>query len=138
MATYVYDDAYLMINSVDLSDHVESCTTTYDAEMVDDTAMGDTWREFKAGLLNGSITVNFKQDHAASNVDATIWAAFIARTAVAVIFKPNGSATAVTNPKWTGNVQIASYQPAGGDVGGDAVAPVTLQWTGTVTRATSD
>ena len=40
MATFVFTDASVTINSVDLSDHVRSVTLDLSAEEQDDTAMG--------------------------------------------------------------------------------------------------
>ena len=65
MATLVYTNAYLMINGVDLSDHVKSLNLTYEAEMLDDTVMGTTGtRSNKPGLKNWSLEVEFLQDYA--------------------------------------------------------------------------
>ena len=44
MATRVLTDAFVSWAGVDLSDHVRSVTLTYSAELLDDTAMGDTAR----------------------------------------------------------------------------------------------
>ncbi len=73
MATLIYSDASLVLNSIDLSDHVKSLTINYESEAQDDTAMGDTTRSSKGGLLNWSISVEFHQDFAASEVDVTIF-----------------------------------------------------------------
>lgn len=136
MATLIFKDAYVSINSVDLSDHVKSVTLNYEAEMQDDTAMGDTTRSNMAGLLNWSVDVEFLQDYAANEVDATLFS-LVGAAAFPIILKPNGSATAVTNPKFTGNAVLASYTPMGGGVGDLAMAPITLSPAGTLTRATA-
>lgn len=125
MATFVFTDASVVINSVDLSDHVQSVEVTADRESQDDTAMGNTARSSAAGLKATAITVNFLQDFAASEVDATLWTLYDANTEHTVVIKPASGAVAATNPTYTLTGFISSYTPIGGSVGDQAVAPVT-------------
>jgi len=135
MAEFVFTDASLVINSVDLSDHVESVALNYSAEPLDDTVMRDTTRSKIGGLLDWSMAVTFKQDYAASKVDATLFS--IVGTVVTVTLKPTSAAVSATNPSYSGSVLVAEYNPLGGSVGDMAVAPVALPSAGTLTRATS-
>lgn len=139
MAIFCYKDAYLSINGTDLSDHVQECSCNFDAEMLDRTVMGDDWRSFLPGLKNWEITVTFAQDYASGKVDATLWS-LLGATAFPIVFKPNGSTTSSTNPKFTGNAVLANYNPIGGAVGDLAKAQVTLKAGDGdgLTRATSD
>lgn len=134
MAVFAYTDAYLVVNSVNLSDHVKSVTLTVDVAQLDTTAMGDTWTEQIGGLKSGSIAVTFNDDMAASNVDATIWPAL--GTVVTFELRPTSSAVGATNPKWTGSVLISGTS-VGGGVGELAAKSVTWPTSGTVTRATA-
>ena len=135
MAKFVLTDASLVLNSVDLSDHVQSITVNYEAELQDDTVMGDDTRSNIGGLKNWSIDVQFTQNYAASKVDATLFS--IVGSTVAVVVKPTSSAVGSTNPSYSGNCVVGSYSPIGNSVGDLAVAPVTLASAGTLTRATS-
>jgi hypothetical protein len=137
MATLIYKNAYVMINSVDLSGYVKSVTLNYEAEQQDDTVMGDDTRSNKPGLLNWSVDIEFVQDYVALKVDATLFP-LVGADAFAIVLKPNGSVTAVTNPKFTGNAVLENYQPMGGTVGDLLMAPITLRPAGTLSRATSD
>lgn len=135
MAAFVFTDASVTINSVDLSDHVRSVTLDLSAEEQDDTAMGATFRSRKGGLKEGSISLEFNSDFAASEIDATIWPIF--GTSVAFEIKPTSSAVSSTNPKYSGNCLITQHVPVGNAVGDLATTSVTWPTSGTVSRATS-
>jgi hypothetical protein len=135
MAEFIYTNAFLSIGGTDLSDHVRQATITYNAEMQDKTAMGDLTRTRLGGLKDWSLEVNFNQDFAASNVDATLFP--IVGDSVAIILRPDAAAVSPTNPNFTGNAILESYAPLGGNVGDMAETPVTFQADGTLTRATS-
>ena len=135
MAKFVLTDASLVINSVDLSDHVTSVTLNYEAELGDDTTMGNDTRTNLGGLKNWSIDVEFTQNFASGKVDATLWG--IVGTSVAIVLKPTSGAVSTTNPSYSGNGVIGSYSPIGNSVGDVAMAPVTIAPAGTLTRATS-
>lgn len=139
MAEHVLKNAYIMINSVDLTDHLIEATPNYGAELFDNTKFTatTTTRSQKAGLLNWSITFTFFQDYASGQVDATLFP-LVGAAAFAIVYKPDGSTTSVTNPKFTGNAVIESYVPFAGKVGDDAMCTVTLKNAGTLTRATAD
>ena len=135
MAKFVLTDASLVINSVDLSDHVTSVTLNYEAELGDDTTMGDDTRTNLGGLKNWSIDVEFTQNYASGKVDATLWG--IVGASVPIVLKPTSGAVSATNPSYSGNGVIGSYSPIGNSVGDVAMAPITIAPAGTLTRATS-
>lgn len=137
MAEIVFDDPYVMINSVDLSDHVRSVTINYKAEIQDKTAGGASSRARIAGLKDWSIDVEFNQDYAAGEVDATLFP-LVGAAAFPIVIKPDGSATAVTNPKFTGNALLESYSPIAGSIGDLATTTITMQGDGGLSRATAD
>jgi hypothetical protein len=128
----VFKDAYLSVNGSDLSTYVRSVELPLGAELYDDTTMGDTARVNAAGLLTWSVTAELKQDFA--NVDAVLHP-LVGAAAFAVIIKPNGSVTGASNPAFSGNGVIESYQPFGGSVGDNTICTVTLQCAGTLSRA---
>jgi hypothetical protein len=135
MASLVLNDAYVLINAVDLSDYVQSATVNYSAEMVDETAMGDTSRKNKGGLKNWSIDVEFKQNFAAGAVDATLFS--LVGTTFPVEVRPTSAARSATNPAYTGTGVLESYNPIGNSVGDLATAAITIQSAGTLTRLTA-
>lgn len=134
-AHFVWKDPYVLINAVDLSDHVRQATLTYRSELQDDSAGGDNTRNRIGGLKDWTLTLEFAQDYAAGEVDATLFS--IVGTSVAIEIRPTTAIVGATNPKYTGNGIIEEYQPFGGQIGALAVAPVTMQGNGDLTRATS-
>jgi len=117
MATLVYTNAYVLINAVNLSDHTKSITLNYEAELLDDTVMGTAGtRSNKPGLKNWSLEVEFLQDYAAANVDATLFA-LVGAAAFAIAVRPVNAAIAVDNPEYQGNAVLESYPPLVGEVG---------------------
>lgn len=136
MPSFVLTDAYVSINSVNLSDRVRSVRINYQADIVDNTAMGATAHTRLPALRNWSAEVEFNQDYAASNVDATLFP-LVGAAAFAVEFRPTSSAASPTNPKFTGNCLLESYAPMAGSVGELATTTVSLTGTGALNRGTS-
>jgi hypothetical protein len=137
MAKTVLTSAYVLLNGVDLSDHVESVTLDVKVTDVDVTAMKDGGHVHIAGLQDSQLTLTFWQDYAASNVDATMWAIVKGGTAVAFKVGNNGSSFSATNPSYSGSVLLTDYQPLAGKVGDGLQAQVTMPVCGTVTSGTS-
>ena len=135
MATFSFVDASVVINSVDLSDHVRQVTLNVSAAELDDTAMGDTFRSRIGGLKDWSVTLEFNQDFAASEVDATLWP--LLGTTTTITIKPTSGSVSATNPSYSGTVLVSQYNPLTNGVGDLATTSVTWQGAGALTRATS-
>tara|TARA_Y100000361_G_scaffold25599_1_gene20502 strand:- start:371 stop:778 length:408 start_codon:yes stop_codon:yes gene_type:complete len=135
MAAFMLNNASVTINSVDLSDHVTSITFSEEADQLETTAMGDNNRTMIGGLKSGTIDLEFNQDLAASDVQATIRA--LLGTVTAVVVKNDAGATAATNPQWTFNALVTEWPSINGTVGELATASVSWPITGAVTQATS-
>ena len=135
MASFVFDDAYVSLGGTDLSDHVRSVTLDTSADLVESQAMGDSWKERLGGLKDWSLSVEFLQDFAAAEVDATLWP--LLGTTFTVAIRPTNAAAAPTNPEYTGAGALESYTPLGGSVGELAMAPITVQGAGELSRATA-
>ncbi len=114
----ILDDASVVVNGVDLSDHVQSVELTLGRETQDDTAMGHDARTNAAGLkVVESCSITFHQDFAAGEVDATIWPLYDNKTSHTVVIKPTSAAVGATNPTYTLTGYVSSYPPIGGSVG---------------------
>lgn len=135
MAVFHFNDASITINSVDLSDHATSVSVSTDVNILDDTHFGDSWEGKIPGMRSWSANVEFSQDFAASEVDATLWAADA--TAVTCVFVPTSGSVSATNPSFTGTAIVSYGGPLGNSVGDRATASVTLTGSGALTRATS-
>ena len=116
MAIHMLNDASLVVNAVNLSNHVQSITVDMAAEDVDITAMGATSRAHLAGLRDDTVSVTFFQDFAASNVDATL-APLITSTGFSIVVKPTSATVSSTNPSYTATMIMLGYQPLSGTVG---------------------
>jgi hypothetical protein len=135
MAALVLTNAYIAVNSVVLSDHGANVTLNYEIDSVENTAFGSSGHTFTGGLQNLTVDVEFFQDFAASNVEATIYP--LVGTQTTVVIKPNGATTSATNPAYTiSSTFLASHQPVAGAVG--EMAMTSLSFTGgTIAKATS-
>jgi len=135
MAKLVLTDASVTINSVDLSDHVQSVTLNYNADQVEITSMGDTAHLFTGGLDNVTCDVTLFQDLAASEVEATVYD--LVGTQTTVLIKATSGAVAADNPSYTlANTYVSSHTPVAGTVGDAAMT--TLNFVGgSITKATS-
>ena len=133
MGLIVLKNAYVMVNNVDLSDHVKSVTVNYSAESLENTAMGATTKSRQAGLLDWSVEVEFYQDYANAKVDATLFP-LVGAAAFAIHVKPENAAIAATNPDYTGNVILPEYSPVSGSVGELSTVSVTFEAAGALTR----
>lgn len=125
MADFVLKDAFILINAVNLSDHGVNVTLNYDADTVDNSAFADTSHSFLAGLTVKKCSIDFLSDEAASKVAQTIFP-LVGAAAFAVEIRPTSGARSTTNPGYTFNAIVESFQPLGGGVGEMAKSPLTL------------
>jgi hypothetical protein len=139
MAIVMSNDVSLVVNSVDLSDHVREITINMSAEDLDATAMGATSRAHAVGLRDDRMEVTFLQDYAAAKVDATLSGLVSSSTGVTVVAKPTSGAVSATNPTYTMTALLFDYTPIDATVG-EISAPevVFLPAPGSkITRATA-
>jgi hypothetical protein len=136
MARIVLTNVGVLINNVDLSDHVASVEIAQNFDEVETTAFGDGGRTRVAGLEDSSITLSFHQDFAAGDVDATI-GPLVGGTATFNI-GPFGTAVAAagTAPRYSGTVLVTEWTPLNGAVGDLSTADVTWPVSGKIARGT--
>lgn len=136
MARIVLTNAYVTINSVDVSDHVASVTLNSSIDVIETTAFGTTGARSRiGGLADNSISLEFHQDYASTSIEATIYP--LLGTTTTVVVKPNGSTTSATNPSYTSTVLVSEWTPLNGAVGELATASVTWPVSGAITKATA-
>lgn len=122
----------------DFSDHIRQVTLGMNVAMQDFTTFGDgAFVTQKPGLKGADITIDFNQDFAASQVDATFGAAFLAGTLIYLDFKPTSASRGTTNPSYVYAAYVAKYPPIGQSVGDRAAASVDFAVTGTYARLTA-
>ena len=96
MAVFAATDLVVTIDAVDFSASLAAVTLDNSREQLETTAFGDAARTYIAGLQDGSVTLSFHQDFAASAVDETLHAAL--GTEVAIVVKPTSAAVGAGNP----------------------------------------
>jgi hypothetical protein len=132
MAVFVITDASVTINAVDLSGKVRKATLKISADDQDMTAMGATWQAVLGGIKKGTLSLEFNQDYAAAQVDATLWAAFGLVTTCTI--KATSGANSATNPQFSGPMLLKDYTPIDGSTGDAATANADLVIAGALSR----
>ncbi len=132
MAKLVLTDVQTTIGGTDYSANINQVEISVSADSVETTAFGSSWRTSTTGLRSGTFTVSFHQDYAAAAIDSSLWSLF--GSAATVVVKPLGTATGVG---YTFVCNINNLTPVSGAVGDLAVANVTWDISGPVTRSTA-
>lgn len=136
MAIFLQNNVGVKINSIDLSDHVTSVTLTQNFDELEVTALGDTSHKFAKGLEASTLTLDFLNDFAASNVQATLQAAY-GTTVTAVLLPVKGTAVSATNPLYTVSIIVNNLTPLNGAVGDISNSSMTFTCNSTVVQTTS-
>jgi predicted secreted protein len=136
MAIFVATDFSVSINgSTALASYLTQVELKTTANDITTTAFGSTWVTRVAGLKEGSLTLQFNQDYAASAVDAVLWP--LLGTNATVVIKPTSTAVSASNPAFTAVVVVTDYTPISGNIGDLSTFSITLPTTGTISRATA-
>lgn len=134
MAKMILDNAYLSVETVDLSDHVRSLTMDLKTDIVDATCMSNTYKDKLAGFTDWKVTVEFAQDFAALKVDATLFP--LIGTACSLVIRPDSAVKGATNPEFTGEGILVEYSPLSGKVSELNTTKCTFEGTATLSRGT--
>ena len=136
MAIFLQNNVGVKINSVDLSDHITSVTLTQNFDELEVTALGDTAHKFAKGLEASTLTLDFLNDFAAANVQATLQSAY-GTTVTAVLIPVKGTAVSATNPLYTVSLLINNLTPLNGAVGDISSSSMTFTCNSTVVQTTT-
>jgi hypothetical protein len=137
MARLVLTNVEVTIAGVSLADHIASVTlgSTYDVLETTAFAGGNVPAAAKtrtAGLVDNSVTLEFHQDFAAGEVEATIYP--LLGTVAAVKVQPVNGAISASNPEYQFDALISEWTPLNGAVGELATASVTWPITGAIVK----
>ncbi|MFF0469330.1 phage tail tube protein [Micromonospora zamorensis] len=136
MPKMVLKAAYVSLNGTDLSAYTSKAELKVEVDEKDVTTFASAgWSELLGGLSSGELSVGFKQDVAASALDATMWSLF--GSVVPFEVRLTNAAVGTSNPKWTGNVLIKEWVPIAGSVGDVAEMDLSFPTSGAVARATA-
>ena len=135
MAISVFTTPQVILNSVDLTNHIVQVKLEEKYADVDTTAFGSGSKTRIAGLGDHSVAIDFQQDFASSSVESTIYP--LVGTTTSITIKPLSSTTSSTNPAYTFTVLVNDWIPVGGKVGDLLVASVTWPVSGGISKAFS-
>jgi hypothetical protein len=124
------------INSVDISDHVSSVTLSQIFDELEITSLGDLSHKFTKGLEASTLSIDFFNDFAASQVTPTLQAAY-GTTVTAVIIPVKGTAVSASNPLYTVSILVNNLTPINGDVASINNASISFTCNSTVVQTTT-
>lgn len=138
MAKHVLYNASITLNSVDLSDHVESVSFTVELNDQDAAAMQDV-EDYSMPSTRKVSDIKFKmyQDFASSKTYATLMTLWTNRTSFNAVIKADSGANATTNPQFTVSSFIKSFPVVDGKRGDRHMTDLVLKPAGVMTIATS-
>ena len=135
MAKFAATDYFVSVGGTTFSDTINSVELTEEADNLETTAFGSTWRTRIGGLKQASLTLNFMQDFGAGSVDAVLNP--LLGSIATVIIKPTSGTVTATNPSYTMTALVTQYSPFASSVGDIATLSVTWPISGSVVRATA-
>ena len=134
MAIFVATDYKITLNGTNLSSYLTHAELKISANDVTTTSFGSQYVTRVAGLKEGSVSLTFNQDFAASAIDATIYA--LVGSLGTVVITPTSSAVSTANPAYTAVVSIIDYSPFASNIGDLATVSLTWPTSGAISRAT--
>ena len=135
MAKFAATDYFVSINGTNFSTSLNSVELAIEADDLETTAFGETFRTRIGGLKQASLTLNFMQDFGAGSVDATLNP--LLGSIATVVIKPTSGTVNSTNPTYTMTALVTQYSPFASSVGDIATLSVTWPVSGSVVRGTS-
>ncbi len=112
--------------SIDISSYVTGVTLTQIVDELEVTAMGDTAHKFAAGLQAATLTIDFLNDWASSQVMQTLNAAFGTTLAVSMI-TVKGTIVSAANPSYQFSILVNNLTPVGnGGVADEATSSLSF------------
>jgi hypothetical protein len=135
MAKFAATDYDIKINGSDFSTTLNSVELAQEADDLETTAFGSSWRTRIGGLKQASLTLNFMQDFGAGSVDATLNG--LLGSIATVVIKPTSGTVTSTNPTYTMTALVTQYSPFASSVGDIATLSVTWPVSGSVVRGTA-
>lgn len=132
MAKQAFTNANITLAGTDISAYVKQVTLTVSAAELETTAMGATAKSRIAGLKDHKVQIELFQDF--SPVEGLVYP-LVGGTAVTMVIKPNGTATASTaNPQYSFSVLCTEWNPVAGAVGDVMVSSQTWPISGDITK----
>lgn len=128
MSKFLLNDAKIMVNGVDLSDHGFNVDTPETKPQVDVSGFNpNLTTEYLPGLAEQTITVQFRSDFAAGKVHATLQPLYAGGSVFVVYVQPTSGSASATNPAFGGSATMYEYNGLSGALGADAQMTVNFK-----------
>lgn len=137
MAKFVLKDAEVIINSVDLSSWVNACTLDVNPDLPEANTMGTFYKVRLVGLADATLSVTFTQNYDSGTVDDTLFPLIGADPFTVTAMANKTAGVGPTNPKFSFNAVLGTYQPIQGTIGETTMVNATFPSSGAVSRATA-
>lgn len=136
MPKYVVIEPVIQFAGSTVTSSCASVTLNIEADEVETTAFGSTYRTRVGGLRTGTVDFEFHSDMDAGAIDSLIFSNLGGTVPVRV--RPGGTAAVgASNPEYRFDVLVTQANPIDSAVGDLATISVSFPTTGTVTRATA-
>ena len=122
--TFLNNTLVVTLNSVDLSDQVTAVTINQTFDELETTSMGASSHTFVKGLESSTVTLDFINSYASSEVAATLQAAY--GTTVPLVIKPTSAVISATNPEYQTTILVNNLTPVSGSVGDLSTQSITF------------
>lgn len=138
MAKHVVKGGTVLINGVDLSDHVKSFETKREKAKVDATGLnGPGAMDWAHGLADEEFLFTFMNDFDPGSVNDTLGPLYENETEFSVIARPFAGAASPTNPEYSCDTcKLFNFSPIKGQVGALSETDVTISANGGMTVTT--
>lgn len=134
MAKFAATDYLVTLNGGTVSTNLNSVELAQEADDLETTAFGQTFRTRIGGLKSGTVTLNFMQDFGSGSIDEILNP--LLGAVATVVIRPTSAAASGTNPSYTAECLVTQYSPFASSVGDIATLSVTWPVTGVITRGT--
>ena len=123
--TFLNNTLVVTLNSVDVSDQVTAATINQVFDELETTSMGGNGSHtFVKGLESSTVTLDFLNSYAASEVMTTLQSAY--GTTVALTIKPTSAVISATNPEFQTTILVNNLTPVSGSVGDLSTQSITF------------
>lgn len=135
MAKMNGNDYSVVVNSVDISDHVTAVGLSRRVQEIESSACSDTNDTFIAGSTKNEMSLTVQNDFA----DSDVWVSLapIVGTLKTVVLKPTSGSVTTNNPSFTFQALLSQFDDLGGSRNALDEASYTWPISGAITTAYS-
>lgn len=122
----------------DISAYVNEASLSRSIETAEVTVFGNSAKQYITGLSDGTISISGSFDSASASTVDGVLSGILGQDATVTfeLIPNNATAVSATNPKYTGESIMTSYEVSA-SVGEAVTFSAEFQCTGTITRATA-